>query len=320
MDTVAGLSDAAEIELSLRHPERFAVIFDRYAAQIYRYAARRLGRAAADDLVGDVFLVAFRRRARYDTGRASARPWAQTVAQAPSAAPATKGQYTYIKEVYRVIQPNVGASEDSMTAEFWFRVGGNVGALGRLHFEYETGDVLDIVRGNGQTVVTQNGQVVPERTLDLPKWFRDDPDPSGQWLPDDEVATAPTNAADMLDFVRGQFPGREFDPLVDLLTQPILTPQQRAAVYEALGRLPDLGLVPDAVDATGRPGIGIVHDGPQRVTLIPDADSYQLLGYEKLLNFDVPEDLRDAPELQRGSGTAVAILDLGVVDSVDERP
>lgn len=80
MDTVAGLSDAAEIELSLRHPERFAVIFDRYAEQILRYAARRIGPAAADDLVADVFLIAFGRRSRYDTSQASARPWLYGIA------------------------------------------------------------------------------------------------------------------------------------------------------------------------------------------------------------------------------------------------
>jgi len=83
MDTVAaglGLSDAVEIELSLRHPERFAVIFDRYAGQIHRYAARRLGPAAADDIVADVFLIAFRHRSRYDTSQASARPWLYGIA------------------------------------------------------------------------------------------------------------------------------------------------------------------------------------------------------------------------------------------------
>jgi RNA polymerase sigma-70 factor, ECF subfamily len=80
MDTVAGLSDSAEIELSLRHPERFAVIFDRYAGQIHRYAARRLGPAAADDLVADVFLIAFRHRSRYDIGQDSARPWLYGIA------------------------------------------------------------------------------------------------------------------------------------------------------------------------------------------------------------------------------------------------
>jgi len=71
----AGLSDAAEIESSLQHPEQFAAIFDRYAGQIYRYVARRLGSTAADDIVADVFLTAFDRRGRYHTAQASARPW-----------------------------------------------------------------------------------------------------------------------------------------------------------------------------------------------------------------------------------------------------
>ncbi|MCI0685652.1 MAG: sigma-70 family RNA polymerase sigma factor [Sporichthyaceae bacterium] len=79
MDTVAGArqSDAADIELSLQHPDHFA---DRYASQIHRYAARRLGPAAADDIVADVFLIAFRRRDRYNTERASARPWLYGIA------------------------------------------------------------------------------------------------------------------------------------------------------------------------------------------------------------------------------------------------
>jgi len=82
IDVVAAarLDDAAAIELSLNHPEQFAVIFDRYAAQLHRYAARRLGPAVADDLVADVFLIAFGRRGRYDTGQASARPWLYGIA------------------------------------------------------------------------------------------------------------------------------------------------------------------------------------------------------------------------------------------------
>lgn len=80
MDTVAGQSDAAEIELSLRQPERFAAIFDRYAGQIHRYVARRIGSAAADDIVADVFLTAFRRRSHYDTGQVTARPWLYGIA------------------------------------------------------------------------------------------------------------------------------------------------------------------------------------------------------------------------------------------------
>jgi len=72
--------DAAIIERSLRRPERFAAIFDRHAAHIHRYLARRLGRQIADDLVAETFLVAFDKRARYDLGRSNARPWLYGIA------------------------------------------------------------------------------------------------------------------------------------------------------------------------------------------------------------------------------------------------
>jgi Sigma-70 region 2 len=55
-------SDAKLIEQSPAEPEVFAVLFDRYAADIHHYATRRLGASAADDLVAETFLAAFRRR------------------------------------------------------------------------------------------------------------------------------------------------------------------------------------------------------------------------------------------------------------------
>jgi hypothetical protein len=67
--------DAALIAHSLADPEAFAAIFDRHALQIHRYAAQRLGNALADDVVGDTFLVAFRRRDHYDPAYRDARPW-----------------------------------------------------------------------------------------------------------------------------------------------------------------------------------------------------------------------------------------------------
>jgi hypothetical protein len=54
--------DAGLIAESCRVPERFGAVFDRHAASIHGYIARRLGRDAADDLVAEVFLVAFRQR------------------------------------------------------------------------------------------------------------------------------------------------------------------------------------------------------------------------------------------------------------------
>lgn len=74
--TVAGdLDDAAVIEGSWRDTERFAVLYDRYAAQLYRYAYRRVGPELAEDVVAETFLVAFRQRRKYDLARPNARPW-----------------------------------------------------------------------------------------------------------------------------------------------------------------------------------------------------------------------------------------------------
>jgi len=72
--------DAGLIAESCRTPERFGAVFDRHAAAIHGYIARRLGRDAADDLVAETFLVAFRQRGGYDPAQPSARPWLYGIA------------------------------------------------------------------------------------------------------------------------------------------------------------------------------------------------------------------------------------------------
>src|SRR5580698_5930292 len=72
--------DGRLIAESWRVPERFGAVFDRHAAAIHGYIARRLGRDAADDLVGETFLVAFGRRGGYDPDQTSARPWLYGIA------------------------------------------------------------------------------------------------------------------------------------------------------------------------------------------------------------------------------------------------
>lgn len=72
--------DAGAIRRSLRAPEQFGVLFNRHAPTIHRYLARRLGSAAADDLLAETFLAAFRRRHSYDLARRDARPWLYGIA------------------------------------------------------------------------------------------------------------------------------------------------------------------------------------------------------------------------------------------------
>lgn len=51
------------------------MLFDRRADAVHRYAARRLGTEAADDVMAETFTTAFQQRRRYDLERADARPW-----------------------------------------------------------------------------------------------------------------------------------------------------------------------------------------------------------------------------------------------------
>ncbi|SEL70878.1 RNA polymerase sigma-70 factor, ECF subfamily [Nonomuraea pusilla] len=74
------LDDSALIGHSLSEPETFAALFDRHADEIHRYAARRLGPELAEDVTAEVFLVAFRGRARYDRSWPDARPWLYGIA------------------------------------------------------------------------------------------------------------------------------------------------------------------------------------------------------------------------------------------------
>jgi len=72
--------DASIIAASLAQPELFGELFHRHSADIHRYAARRLGEGAAEDITADTFLAAFRTRARYDLTRPNAQPWLYGIA------------------------------------------------------------------------------------------------------------------------------------------------------------------------------------------------------------------------------------------------
>jgi RNA polymerase sigma-70 factor (ECF subfamily) len=73
-------SDATAITRSLREPECFATVFDRYYSRIHGYVARRLGQSVAEDVASETFLIAFAQRERYDVARPDARPWLYGIA------------------------------------------------------------------------------------------------------------------------------------------------------------------------------------------------------------------------------------------------
>src|ERR1700678_4784578 len=77
---VGRLDDAEVIRLSLTDPECFELLFQRHAPVIQRYVMRRLGADAADDIVAETFLLAFRQRGGYDTARGNVLPWLYGIA------------------------------------------------------------------------------------------------------------------------------------------------------------------------------------------------------------------------------------------------
>jgi RNA polymerase sigma-70 factor (ECF subfamily) len=68
------------IVASKAEPASFGELFDRYADEIYRYIARRLGDDAAPDLAAEVFLIAFRGRRGFEPTLGLVRPWLYGIA------------------------------------------------------------------------------------------------------------------------------------------------------------------------------------------------------------------------------------------------
>lgn len=61
---------------SVLRPQVLGELYERHAAAVFRFLARRVGHAAAEDLVGDVFVAALESRVRYRPHESgSALPW-----------------------------------------------------------------------------------------------------------------------------------------------------------------------------------------------------------------------------------------------------
>ena len=73
-------TDAEVIACSFTSPASFGELFDRHATTMFRYFVRRVGPDDADSLLGELFRIAFEKRAGFDTDRAEARPWLYGIA------------------------------------------------------------------------------------------------------------------------------------------------------------------------------------------------------------------------------------------------
>jgi RNA polymerase sigma-70 factor (ECF subfamily) len=65
---------------TLDSPQDFAEGFDRYFSEIHGYIARRLGTGVADDIAAETFLIAYRKRASFDSQAGTVRAWLYGIA------------------------------------------------------------------------------------------------------------------------------------------------------------------------------------------------------------------------------------------------
>jgi RNA polymerase sigma-70 factor (ECF subfamily) len=68
-------NDASVIVTSLTEPERFAEIFDRHFATVFRFAERRIGRDQAAEVASETFARAFAKRGSFRPEAVDALPW-----------------------------------------------------------------------------------------------------------------------------------------------------------------------------------------------------------------------------------------------------
>lgn len=75
MTASAPHTDADLIAASRMDRDAFMPVFERHVDRVHRFVRGQLGADAAEDLVSEVFLVAFRRRDTYDVAHPDAAPW-----------------------------------------------------------------------------------------------------------------------------------------------------------------------------------------------------------------------------------------------------
>ncbi|GLZ15529.1 DNA-directed RNA polymerase sigma-70 factor [Actinomadura sp. NBRC 104425] len=149
-----GADDASAIERSRSHPEAFAEVFRRHAPDLKRYVTRRLGRDAAEDVVAETFLTAFRQRDRYDLARRDARPWLYGIA--------TNLVRRYVREEVRHLRAAERTGADPVTAPFTERSDERVSA--QAHGPRLAGALAALPKGHRDALllVAWGGLTYPE--------------------------------------------------------------------------------------------------------------------------------------------------------------
>ncbi|WP_371497330.1 CU044_5270 family protein [Kitasatospora sp. NBC_00374] len=154
-------------------------------------------------------------------------------------------------------------------------------------------------------------------------------EPASIVFPDhDYLAALPTDPAQLLARVRAEGSGKSGQPdaeafraIGELIHGELLTPGVRAAFYRAAALIPGVTLVPDVVDATGRPGIAVAlvspegtGDGAARSEWIFDPTGRTYLGRREV-------QVTDGREAKAGTVLFTNVtVETAVVDRAEQQP
>ncbi|MFI9819786.1 CU044_5270 family protein [Streptomyces sp. NPDC052013] len=139
------------------------------------------------------------------------------------------------------------------------------------------------------------------------------------------LSTLPTDPDEMYEWLRRTAPeysGQETDQAMfvlaaDLIRDAIVPPEQSAALYRAVARIPGVTIVDNAVDAAGREGVAITRedpDNPTRDEWIFDRKTFEFLGERSVA-------VEDHSDVKAGTVTSnTAVLRRDVVDKAGQRP
>ncbi|GAA2560870.1 MULTISPECIES: CU044_5270 family protein [Streptomyces] len=139
------------------------------------------------------------------------------------------------------------------------------------------------------------------------------------------LSTLPTDPDEMYEWLRETAPeysGQETDQAMfvlvgDLIRDAVVPPEQGAALYRAVARIPGVTIVEDVVDAAGREGVAITRedpDNPTRDEWIFDEETFEFLGERSVAT-------EDHADVERGTVTGnTAVLRRAIVDEAGQRP
>nr|WP_181726541.1 CU044_5270 family protein [Micromonospora provocatoris] len=121
----------------------------------------------------------------------------------------------------------------------------------------------------------------------------------------------PSNADDMLTHLKkmshstSPTPDELFSNVGDLIRSGYLSPQARAALYEAAAKIPGVAATASLIDAVGRTGVAVSLSGPlARYDLLFEPKTYEFLGWQ----------VQPTPAAPAGQLRGEVVLTVAVVD------